>query len=278
MRSNKILLSLSLAVSVVLGCSTAAVYAGSISDTYTTGDTLTATMMTTIKSAVNDNNTRVTKLENGTADCPTGMTRVGPICVDTYEASITSATSGLTCSDTGNDCQWVAQSVAGVLPKGSVTWFQAQQACANAGKRLPTNAEWQMAAAGTPDHSICQGSGIANTGSLSSCKSKWGIYDMVGNVAEWVADWMQGGVNAATGATGGNAMVATSVVTDASYGSQEVTGVSIATAGNATADNNFPAAIYRGGDYGDTGAGVFFFHANLQPSSKYPAIGFRCVR
>jgi formylglycine-generating enzyme required for sulfatase activity len=32
-----------------------------------------------------------------------------------------------------------------------LTWFQAQQACMSVGKRLPTNAEWQAAAAGTPD-------------------------------------------------------------------------------------------------------------------------------
>src|SRR5262245_24682924 len=44
-----------------------------------------------------------------------------------------------------------ARSVAGVLPSALITWFEAAQACRNAGKRLLTNAEWQMAAAGTPD-------------------------------------------------------------------------------------------------------------------------------
>src|SRR5256885_10575002 len=36
------------------------------------------------------------------------------------------------------------------------TYFQAQQALANSGKRLPTNAEWQAAVAGTPHSSACK--------------------------------------------------------------------------------------------------------------------------
>jgi formylglycine-generating enzyme required for sulfatase activity len=30
------------------------------------------------------------------------------------------------------------------------------------------------------------------TGSAAHCVSKWGAHDMVGNVNEWVADWIQG--------------------------------------------------------------------------------------
>src|SRR5262249_53409405 len=44
-----------------------------------------------------------------------------------------------------------AVSVPGVLPTACTTWFRAEQACALSGKRLPTNQEWQRAAAGTPD-------------------------------------------------------------------------------------------------------------------------------
>src|SRR5439155_549721 len=44
-----------------------------------------------------------------------------------------------------------AASIAGVPPSSCVTWFQAEQACRLAGKRLLTNQEWQAAAAGTPD-------------------------------------------------------------------------------------------------------------------------------
>jgi hypothetical protein len=60
MSNNKKLISTGwiLGISLGLACSTGVVYAGSIADTYTTGDTLTAAKMTNIKTAVNDNNVR----------------------------------------------------------------------------------------------------------------------------------------------------------------------------------------------------------------------------
>ncbi|MGH8477343.1 MAG: SUMF1/EgtB/PvdO family nonheme iron enzyme, partial [Methylococcales bacterium] len=63
------------------------------------------------------------------------MVKVGPLCVDAYEASVWNTPAGAI----------YARSEAGETPSGKITWFQAQQACVNAGKRLPTNAEWQMA-------------------------------------------------------------------------------------------------------------------------------------
>lgn len=92
-----------------------------------------------------------------------------------------------------------AVSVEGVPPTSCVTWFQAEQACALSGKRLLTNQEWQRAAAGTPDPGTddggtdCNVGGLAKpsqSGSRANCKSNWGAFDMVGNVEEWVADWI----------------------------------------------------------------------------------------
>ena len=132
------------------------------------------------------------------------MVKVGPSCVDKSEDSVWSKPNGgvqygvngddYPCADTGRNCSNIyARSVPGVKPSADITWFQAQQALVNSGKRLPTNAEWQAAAAGTPDSAdtcIRTAAANANTGSDSGCVSRFGAYDMVGNVEEWVADWV----------------------------------------------------------------------------------------
>ena len=232
------------------------------------------------------------------------MVRVGPLCVDKYEASVWSTADGpsggglqlgsasddysagtvggITCSDNGNDCTGAntiyARSESGVVPSSSITWFQAQQACAASGKRLLTNAEWQMAAAGT-DKTSCNISGgiTANTDGNPACVSNWGVVNMVGNVNEWVADWMQGATKTSvdvllnpTGTQVINIPTYTTGSLGASYDNDITAGVQQA---NST---NFPAAVYRGGGAG--GGGVFTFNANFSPSFSSTVIGFRCAR
>lgn len=130
-----------------------------------------------------------------------------PILLAAGATQVNAMTEG-TCSDVSYpatfafDGTWTkplyAVSVAGVLPTTCTSWFQAQQTCALAGKRLLTNAEWQAAAAGTPDPGIADdgsttcavasGFGML-TGARSNCRSSWGVHDMVGNAWEWVAEW-----------------------------------------------------------------------------------------
>jgi hypothetical protein len=144
-----------------------------------------------------------------TGTCPDDMVAVGSLCVDKYEASVTNAAGdtqyGLVwppnypCAGSGRDCGATeagnanaiyARSVADNTPSAQITWWQAAQACANVGKHLPTSAEWQAAASGTPSGTAtCNLSGtLAFTRSLPACVSSTGAFDMIGNLWEWVAD------------------------------------------------------------------------------------------
>ena len=207
--------------------------------------------------------------------CPSDMVDMGTVCVDTYEASVWSNAAGTgsrfgdvsdnyPCDDNGNGCGGIfAVSRNGVLPSRLITWFQAQQACLNVGKRLLTNAEWQGAAAGTPDSDDCtvNSSAPVATGNKDDCVSDWGAFDMVGNVWEWVADWMQ--PNSADGGS----------TSTAQYGEDFITGVNDAT----PTSRRFPTALIRGGGYPDgTDAGVFTLYAQAGAAAVFSDTGFRC--
>src|SRR5262245_3246363 len=71
------------------------------------------------------------------------------------------------CTINGQNCSndIFAVSLPAEIPAANITWFQALEACANAGKRLPTNAEWQMGATGTPDADQDNGTTDCNTDS-----------------------------------------------------------------------------------------------------------------
>jgi hypothetical protein len=169
-------------------------------------------------------------------ECTPDMVKSGQTCIDTYEASVwripnpldadkrlvskvkkgTATAADLTaasatqlgtasddyapCTDNGQNCtnDIYAVSIAGTTPAAYITWFQAQQACKNSEKRLPSNAEWQAAVAGTPDPDpmvltatdCAPLVGVVPTGSRADCVSADGAFDMVGNVREYVADWV----------------------------------------------------------------------------------------
>lgn len=121
--------------------------------------------------------------------CPDDMVRIGNFCMDQFEYPNQEAQT----------------------PKGSIRWSDALEECSSVGKRVCTEAEWTLACEGpewkgysygsTYQSGICaskdsmSGGQLAKSGGHPACKTPDGVFDMTGNLWEWVAlDTAAGGV------------------------------------------------------------------------------------
>ena len=118
--------------------------------------------------------------ETDLSSCPDGMAKIeNRFCIDRYEFP----------------------NQKDHIPQGGVTWLEAVALCKKQGKRLCSSQEWERACSGSSgkkypygndyDRTRCVSGrkhtrGSAPSGSNEDCKSEEGVYDLSGNLWEWV--------------------------------------------------------------------------------------------
>ncbi len=172
---------------------------------------------------------------------------------------------------------WTPSSAGGheKLPINCVNWWEAYAFCIWDGGFLPSEAEWEYAAAGgsesreypwgttTPgasnvyaihgcDYPSSTGSctdvsNIAPVGTPTAGAGKYGQLDLAGNLTEWNLDWYASGYTSCT---------------------------------NCTDATSAAGRVIRGGSFSDLANSYSFppYRFHYPPSGNYGIVGFRCAR
>jgi formylglycine-generating enzyme required for sulfatase activity len=155
--------------------------------------------------------------EGGTDEEPEHVVRLSAYCIDVTEVTAADYRACVAAAGcVAPSCEYRPDD----HPVVCVDWSRAAAYCAWAGKRLPTEAEWEKAARGgcelaapaacgiedertypwgdaPPSCALANGEGCGgNTdavGSRPAGDSAYGAHDMSGNAWEWVADWYDAG-------------------------------------------------------------------------------------
>jgi formylglycine-generating enzyme required for sulfatase activity len=207
-------------------------------------------------------------------------------CVDAFEASPSETCphsdiqSELQTQENANEADCVPVSVKDALPWRYVSLAQAQQFCARAEKRLPTNEEWYIIAQGLSSVDSCtlfeKGGSPKQTG-VNECVTPAGAYDVVGNVWEWVqGEVVDGTLEGKTVPDSGfvslvdssGTVLETTTVAKEEYGKDY-----------AWTDKQGVKGIIRGGFFGSGEDGGLYTQNMAVPLDfRTGGLGFRCIR